>query len=137
MNKQSKILIIIGVIVLVFAFIVIFWPQKEVIIVKKTIKTIPASVVLIPTQDKTPIKSTTGAMITILPDDEYKISMLIFNLRNNCPLNNEYFNIKYDYGIDKFVVTIKTENMETFLQWKIDTGYNFISDQYWEIKIND
>jgi hypothetical protein len=137
MNKQSKILLIIGSVVLVFALVIIFWPEKKIVIDKKMIKTIPASVVIIPTQDKTPIKSTTGAMLTILSDDEYKKTTLIANLRNNCPISNDYFEIKYDYGIDKFIVTIPTVNMETFLQWKADTGYNFINDKYWEIIIND
>jgi hypothetical protein len=139
MSKQSKILLIIGIIVFVFALIVIFWPQQKVTSNKKQekIKMIPASIVIIPTQDKTPIKSTTGAMLTILPEDEYKLSMLIYNLRNNCPIKNDYFEIKYDYKIDKFIVNIATENMETFLQWKTDTGYNFINDKYWEIIKND
>lgn len=137
MNKQSKVLIIIGIIVLFFALIVIFWPKKEIVVQNKTIKTIPASVVLIPTQDKKPFVSDTGAVYISPSDNEYREIEMIKSLRNNCPLNNEYFSIKYDYGIDKFVVTIKNENIETFLQWKKDTGYNFIGDQYWDIKIND
>lgn len=134
MSKLNKILIIIGGIVLIFAIVVIFWPKKEIIIEKKVIKTIPASVVVIPTQDKTPIYSTTGAKLTILPDDQYKLMTLIYTLRQSCPINNEYFSIIYDYKFDNFVVTIKPENMETFLQWKKDTGYNEIMDKYWVIK---
>ncbi|MFA7301738.1 MAG: hypothetical protein WC069_05485 [Candidatus Shapirobacteria bacterium] len=137
MTKQNKILIIIGGVVLVFALVVIFWPAKKTVIVPKTIKTIPASVVLVPTQDKTPLVSDTGAMKTILEDDQYKLMSLINILRNECPLKNDYFEIIYNYGSDKFEVTIKTENMPTFLQWKMDTGYNFISDKYWVIKNND
>jgi hypothetical protein len=48
MNKQSKILLIIGSVVLVFALVIIFWPEKKIVIDKKMIKTIPASVVIIP-----------------------------------------------------------------------------------------
>lgn len=134
MSKQNKILIIIGGMVLIFVIMVIFWPQKEIVIEKKTIKTIPASVVIIPTQDKRPIFSTTGAKLTVLPDDEYNLMTLVYLLRQQCPLNNEYFEIIYDYGINKFIVKIKTENMEVFSQWKKDTGYNFIIDKYWVIK---
>lgn len=137
MSRTNKIAVIIGVLVTIFALIVIFWPQKKVVVKKKVIKTIPASVVLIPTQDKTPIVSETGAMITILPDDEYIHMRLIYSLRNECPMSNEFFDIVYDYGVDKFIVNIKTENMPTFLQWKKDTGYNGIKDQYWIIKYND
>lgn len=134
MSRQNKILIIIGGIILIFVIMVIFWPKKEVVVEKKTIKTIPASVVIIPTQDKRPIYSTTGAKLTVLPDDEYNLMTLVYLLRQQCPLNNEYFEIIYDYGINKFMVKIKTENMEVFSQWKKDTGYNFITDKYWAIK---
>lgn len=133
MSKQNKLLIIIGSAVLLFALVVIFWPKKEIIIEKKVIKTIPASVVVIPTQNKEPIYSTTGAKITILPDDQYNLMTLIYMLRKQCPLNNEYFAIVYDYKDDKFVVTVSKENTETFLQWKTDTGYNGIDDKYWVI----
>ncbi len=134
MTKQNKILIIIGAVVLIFALVVIFWPQKEVVVEKKIIKTVPASVVIIPTQNKTPIYSTTGAKKTILPDDQYNLLTLISILRNTCPLTNDFFSIIYDYKVDKFVVTVPVNNMETFLQWKKDTGYNLISDNYWTIK---
>lgn len=134
MSIRNKILIIIGLLVTIFALIVIFWPKKEIVVEKKTIKTVPASVVLIPTQDKTPIYSNTGAKRTILPDDQYNLMTLIYLLRQECPVKNEYFSISYDYGIDKFIVTIPVENMETFLQWKIDTGYNGIADKYFVIK---
>jgi len=137
MTKQNKILIIIGAVVLIFALAVIFWPKEKVIVEKKEIKTISASVVIIPTQNKIPWESTTGAKKEIMPDDQYKLMSLINILRDSCPFSNDYFEISYDYGIDKFVVSILAENMETFLQWKKDTGYNFISDQYWQIKIND
>jgi len=134
MSKQNKIILIIGGIVLMFVMVVVFWPKKEVVIEKKTIKTISASVVIIPTQDKRPIYSTTGAKLTILPDDEYNLMRLVYLLRQECPINNEYFGIIYDYKINKFVVTIPLANMETFLQWKKDTGYNLITDKYWVIK---
>jgi len=136
MSRLNKILIIIGVIVLIFAIVVIFWPQGKETRNKKqeTVKMVPASVVVIPTQDKTPIYSTTGAKLTILPDDQYKLTILIYTLRQSCPIDNEYFSIIYDYKNDNFVVTTKAENMETFLQWKIDTGYNGIADKYWVIK---
>lgn len=134
MLKQTKILLIIGVVVLIFALVVIFWPKKEIIVEKKVIKTIPASVVIVPTQDKTPLVSDTGAMKTEMSDNQYKLMYLVNDLRNNCPLNNEFFGIIYDYSVDKFVVTIPNENMAVFLQWKVDTGYNFISDKYWVIK---
>jgi len=134
MSKQNKIILIIGGIVLMFVMVVVFWPKKEVVIEKKTIKTISASVVIIPTQDKRPIYSTTGAKLTILPDDEYNLMTLVYLLRQECPINNEYFGIIYDYKINKFVVTIPLVNMETFLQWKKDTGYNLITDKYWVIK---
>lgn len=137
MLKQTKILIILGFGTLLFAMAVIFWPKKEVVVEKKTIKTIPASVVIIPTQDKRPIYSTTGAKLTVLPDDEYNLMTLVYLLRQECPINNEYFGIIYDYKVNKFVVTIPLTNMETFLQWKKDTGYNGISNQYWIIKNND
>jgi len=137
MSKINKILIIIGGIVLFFALVVVFWPKKEIIIEKKVIRTIPASVVIIPTQDKRPIYSTTGAKITILPDDQYNLMSLIYLLRQQCPLNNEYFGIIYDYKVNKFVVTVKLGNMETFEQWRKDTGYNGIDSQYWVIKNND
>ncbi|PIX67793.1 hypothetical protein COZ41_03070 [Candidatus Shapirobacteria bacterium CG_4_10_14_3_um_filter_35_13] len=117
-----------------FVMVVVFWPKKEVVIEKKTIKTISASVVIIPTQDKRPIYSTTGAKLTILSDDEYNLMTLVYLLRQECPINNEYFGIIYDYKINKFVVTIPLANMETFLQWKKDTGYNLITDKYWVIK---
>jgi len=134
MSKLNKILITIGGIVLIFALVTIFWPKKQIIVEKKVIKTIPASVVIIPTQDKRPIYSTTGAKLTILPDDEYNLMTLVYLLRQECPINNEYFGIIYDYKINKFVVTIPLANMETFLQWKKDTGYNLITDKYWVIK---
>lgn len=134
MAKQNKILIIIGGVVLIFALVVIFLPKKEIIVEKKTIKTIPASVVIVPTQDKTPLVSDTGAMKTEMSDSQYKLMYLINDLRNICPINNDFFGIIYDYDVDKFVVTIKIENIPIFLQWKIDTGYNFISDKYWVIK---
>jgi len=137
MNRQNKILVSIGIVVFVFALIVIFWPTKKNVLPDREIKTIPASVVIIPTQDKRQLESTTGAMKTIMPEDEYKESMLSYTLRQLCPLKNDYFEISYDYGIDKFIVNIARENMETFLQWKKDTGYNFITDQYWQIKTND
>lgn len=116
---------------------VIFWPVKKEVVTKKIIKTIPASVVLIPTQDKTPIYSTTGAKADILPDDQYKLMSLINILRNDCPVNNDIFNIIYDYKVDKFVVTLSQQNWNVFLQWKMDTGYNGIADKYWIIKYND
>ena len=116
MYKLNKILITIGGIVLIFALVTIFWPKKQIIVEKKVIKTIPASVVIIPTQDKRPIYSTTGAKLTILPDDEYNLMTLVYLLRQECPINNEYFGIIYDYKINKFVVTIPLVNMETFLQ---------------------
>lgn len=134
MTKQNKILIIIETIVLIFALVVIFWPQKQVVVEKKIIKTIPASVVIVPTQDKTPLVSDTGAMKTIMSDDQYKKMYLINDLRNKCPIINDYFEIVYDYGIDKFIVKVSIDNMPTFLQWKMDTGYNFITDSYWIIK---
>jgi len=134
MSKLNKILITIGGIVLIFVLVTIFWPKKQIIVEKKVIKTIPASVVIIPTQDKRPIYSTTGAKLTILPDDEYNLMTLVYLLRQECPINNEYFGIIYDYKINKFVVTIPLANMETFLQWKKDTGYNLITDKYWVIK---
>lgn len=134
MLKQTKILIIIGGVVFIFALVVIFWPEKIIIIEKKEIKTIPASVVLVPTQDKTPLVSDTGAMKTILDDDQYKKMYLINVLRNNCPVKNDYFEIDYDYAVDKFIVNVPVKNLEIFLQWKKDTGYNFINDNYWIIK---
>ena len=134
MSKLNKILITIGGIVLIFVLVTIFWPKKQIIVEKKVIKTISASVVIIPTQDKRPIYSTTGAKLTILPDDEYNLMTLVYLLRQECPINNEYFGIIYDYKINKFVVTIPLANMETFLQWKKDTGYNLITDKYWVIK---
>lgn len=137
MTKQSKIIMIIGIVVLIFVMVMVFGPKKEIIVEKKVIKTIPASVVIIPTQNKTPIYSTTGAKLTILPDDQYKLMTLIYLLRQECPINNEYFGIIYDYKINKFVTTLKPENMEVFLQWKTDTGYNGIGSQYWVIKNND
>ena len=137
MSKQNKIILVIGGIVLIFVMVVVFWPQKKVVEEKKTIKTIPASVVIIPTQDKRPIYSTTGAKITILPDDQYNLMTLVYLLRQECPLINEYFGIIYDYKVNKFVVKVKLKNMETFTRWKTDTGYNGISNQYWIIKNND
>lgn len=121
-------------IVFIFALVVIFWPQKKVVIEKKVIKIVPASVVLIPTQDKTPLVSDTGAMKTILDDNQYKIMYLVNVLRNESPIKNNYFEIEYDYGIDKFIVNVPVKNLEIFLQWKKDTGYNFISDNFWIIK---
>lgn len=123
--------------VLIFALVVIFWPQKKTVVENKTIKTVPASVVVIPTQDKSPFVSDTGAMYISPSDEQYKEIQLIKSLRNNCPVKNDYFEINYDYGIDKFTVVLSKENMATFLQWKKDTGYNGISDQYWQIKTND
>jgi hypothetical protein len=137
MLKHNKIILVVGGVVLILFLIVIFWPAKKMVVIPKTIKTISASVVIIPTQNKTPIYSSTGAKITILPDDQYNLMELIFSLRQQCPLKNDYFAIIYDYGIDKFIVTLKTENKETFEKWKTDTGYNGIENQYWIIKTND
>lgn len=134
MSKQSKTLIVIGVIVLVFVLVIIFWPQNKIVVENKIIKTISTSVVIIPTQNKIPWESTTGAKKEIMSDDQYKLMSLINILRDSCPITNDYFEITYDYKIDKFIVTISNKNMETFLQWKNDTGYNGIADKYFVIK---
>lgn len=134
MSVRSKLILFIGVIVLIFSLVFIFWPIESKKTEKKIIKTVPASVVIIPTQKIEQVDSSTGAKSTVLDDSQYREQMLSFELRQICPVKNDYFEITYDYKTDKFVVTIAPENMETFLQWKRDTGYNFISEQYWVIK---
>ncbi|MFN4212785.1 MAG: C39 family peptidase [Microgenomates group bacterium] len=64
-----------------------------------------------------PVQST-GVKEEEIPKDVVDDANQSFNLRNRLPLENEYFQINYDYKKDNFVVFLKNNTSEVFFfQW--------------------
>lgn len=123
MKKKTKIILGLTIIVVVIG-IISLWPEKKTKYKDER--------VIIPERTVTNYKSDTGAKEISLSEEQYDEVYLIKDLRNKTPIERNYFSIKFDYSINKFVVKYKEESKgkNEFNQWLEDTGYNKISSKY-------
>ena len=123
MKKKTKIILGLTIIVVVIG-IISLWPEKKTKYKDER--------VIIPERTVTNYKSDTGAKEISLSEEQYDEVYLIKDLRNKTPIERNYFSIKFDYSINKFVVKYKGESKgkNEFNQWLEDTGYNKISSKY-------
>ena len=128
MTKKNKIILGLTIVVMIIG-VIAFWPKKE------NVKTVVDEKVMIPTQSPVINSSNTGAKEISLSETQYSEVYLIKDLRNKMPINRTYFIIDFDYNVNKFIVKYKdVEKGKTeFNKWLIDTGYNVISEQYFQI----
>lgn len=128
MTKKN--LIILGlVIIVVITVIIALWPKKT------ETKIIKEEKIIIPTREILKTESETGAMDISMSEDQYSAVYLIKNLRNNCPIDRNNFSVDFDYNVNKFLVTYKNDSGGSdFQKWLNETGYNIISESYFQIK---
>lgn len=91
-----------------------------------------------PTVEPTPIEepSRTGALYISPTKDEALEIEEIRRLKENCPLNNDGFELLFDYGKSKFGVKLKGGYSEgEFYKWLIENGYGNIGEKYFLVEI--
>ena len=119
----------VGLAVLVIGVgVLAFWPRKKTIVIQE-------ERVAIPTQDTTIYGSDTGAAEVTLAESQYDEVYLIKDLRNKCPISKDNFTIDFDYSVNKFMVSYKNQKgINDFQTWLSQTGYNVISQSYFQVK---
>ncbi|HBP51603.1 MAG: hypothetical protein US68_C0004G0005 [Candidatus Shapirobacteria bacterium GW2011_GWE1_38_10] len=129
MTKKNKIILGLTILVVIVG-VVAFWPKEE------EINKIVDSPVVVPDRIITDYGSDTGAKEISLSEEQYSEVYLIKDLRDKVPINRTYFLIDFDYGVNKFIVKYKDTNkgVAEFEKWLVDTGYNVISKEYFQIK---
>lgn len=128
MTKKNLIILIIVVIV-VLVGIIALWPKTT------ATTTIKEEKIIIPTREIIKTESETGAMDISMSENQYNAVYLIKNLRNNCPVDRNNFSIDFDYSTNKFLVIYKNNSgRNDFIKWLNETGYNVISESYFQIK---
>lgn len=135
MKKQNIFIIAVAVIATLLAILTVIINQNKSKGKSKTEQITPSVVqkVVIPTQYNAPDVSETGAKIVKRPDDEYNKDWLSYDLRNKCPIKNDYFEIAYNYKTDIFEVKILKDDGKNFEKWLQDTGYNGIPKKEFKI----
>lgn len=128
MTKKN--LIILGLVIIVIITVIIaLWPKKT------ETKIIKEEKIIIPTREILKTESETGAMDISMSEDQYSAVYLIKNLRNNCPIDRNNFSVDFDYNVNKFLITYKNDSGRSdFQKWLNETGYNIISESYFQIK---
>jgi hypothetical protein len=135
MTKKTKIILMVCGIVTLVAILTLALTTKKG--VQKTMNLPTPTKVVVPTRTVQKYFSDTGAQYISPADQEYTEIQLIKILRSKVPITNDYFSIAFDYQINKFVVKIVNSsavNRAVWKQWQMESGYNQISDQYWQIE---
>lgn len=84
------------------------------------------------TPDASPYSKTGGILSTPTPE-ELTIDEMIYRLKKLSPYENEFFSIKFDYKINKFIVVLKgsknvaRQNLDTWLLQQ--NAYDLINDK--------
>lgn len=135
MTIRIKIILIICGIVVVLAILVLVLTSNKSS--QNTEQLATPTKAVVPTRTAEKYSSDTGAQYISPSDEEYNEIQLIKILRNKVPIINDYFSIDFDYKTNKFVVKIANgsqANLSIWKQWLADSGYDQISDQYWQIE---
>ena len=72
-----------------------------------------------------------------IPQEKFILSQKINDLQTKLPLTTQFFEIKFDYNQNKFIVFLKPpfeENREKFFQWLIDNNYGEIPKDYFDLR---